>query len=396
VAKLKLSAIIQETDEAAVLEDIEEGAMAGRDKFSKLLETHAELTAQLFFLKQLQVGNLKASTEAAAYKELKSGNTELCVALEQDEFTKNRIHGIADELERELAKVTELDEAYRAQLVLYEDKEATRKERRALKRAYDDAVQHEENAKGLVEKAQEQMAEQQGRGKKIEGERAAVQNEVEELHGLQEGVKKEYSQALAWYEAMTGIRHNLLAGITLCPDSARGHSISFQVAAPLGNPQTAINTSSIVKVCFDKEHVVMTDIQVQSTSGVPCTDLAVHAIKLNDWQMFLQEYHFRCLNVALTEQEVKNMGDKHAVTWLGMSTVATQGFSHLFEAKVDSKCIRLVADLEYPQSHSIMHHIKEGNTLEELDCTSVESAQGSKVCAVLDSMEVASEVAQVA
>ena len=66
------------------------------------------------------MGNLKASTEAAAYKvirdlcqgcydslvvqELKSGNTELCVALEQDEFTKNRIHGIADELERELAK----------------------------------------------------------------------------------------------------------------------------------------------------------------------------------------------------------------------------------------------------------------------------------------------------
>ena len=47
--------ILQETDEAAVLEDIEEGAMAGRDKFSKLLETHAELTAQLFFLKQLQV-----------------------------------------------------------------------------------------------------------------------------------------------------------------------------------------------------------------------------------------------------------------------------------------------------------------------------------------------------
>ena len=54
-----------------------------------------------------------------------------------------------------------------------------------------------------------------------------------------------------------------------------------------------------------EEHVVMTDIQVQSTSGVPCTDLAVHAIKLNDWQMFLQEYHFRCLNVALTEQEVE-------------------------------------------------------------------------------------------
>ena len=72
-----------------------------------------------------------------------------------------------------------------------------------------------------------------------------------------------------------------------------------------------------------------------------------------------------------------------------MKNVIPRGFGHLFQAELPTKSLQLMADLEYPQAHSMLHAVGVDGMFKELDECSDEQicAQGgSRVQAAVAAM----------
>ena len=200
-----------------------------------------------------------------------------------------------------------------------------------------------------------------------------------------EAVVTDYAKSLAWYESLTGMLGNL-SGISIAPGGVMANSLKFQAAPPLDTADDSqTNTGGTVTVHFNQGHDAVVRIEVENSADVPYNDIAMHAVTTNDWPLFLREYHFRCLNVALTELEVNSTSGESAVVWMGVKNMAPHGFAHLFQAEVASKVIRLAADLEYPQEHASIHHVGDHDEFELVqDCDDeqlLQSVGGSRLLA---------------
>jgi len=395
-SKLRISGIVQDCTDNDVAEDEVEQRLVkqSREKFAKLMETHTELTARIFFLKQLQVGSFGPRAVTAAHKELLQAKNDLSGMLENDEFSKASIHMIADDCQAELEKVFQLDAEYRELLDQLADKEEERKVRRGLKRDYDDAVMTEGDVKANIGQVEDSIARSRAQARESAESAVAMQGERENLE-VEAKTMRDFAKTLDWYEALTGMLGGL-GGLTIATGGVDETSISIDVSPPLGESEVSVaNSKATVKFTFDEGHVVLQKIEVMNAVEVPFKDLALHAIKMNDWQLFIREYRFRCLNVALTEQEVS--ASEGVVSWMGMKNVVPKGFGHVFVAKGHD--IQVMADLEYPQSHSIMHKLGvSGRATVALECEE-EHAQkhgGSKVCALLAAQVEAMEAMEAA
>ena len=305
VAKLRLSSIVQETIESAVDSDVAEHITAARDKFSKLMATHTELSAKLFFLKQLRIGSFGRAVEMASHRELIEAKGDLESQLERDEFAKSAIHAIADDLETELGKVMELREEYRLLVEQLEVQEAERKERRGLKHLYEETAGEESTLKAKIGAVEDSIAATRAEVRRCAEEEVRLTEEREALRG-EAATLKEYKDSLEWYEALTGMLGGL-GGIAIAPGGLTENTITFVVLEPLPEQaETKFNCKSSVKLTFNEEHTALTQAEAKtwSQAELPHNDLSLHAVKTNDWQFFLREYRFRALNVVRTEQEV--------------------------------------------------------------------------------------------
>jgi len=400
VSKLRLPSIVQDAIEAAEQGDVDGKVKSAQDKFAKLMENHTELTGKLFFLKQLSLdSSFGKAAESAALRSLAEAKSGLDAQLEADEFTKSAIHTIADDLECELARVMELREEYRSLVEHLETADSERKFRRRLKAEYEEAMGTEAELKARVGAAEDRIAAGRNAQREAVGEEARLVEERETLDA-EAGAVRAYAGTLEWYEGLTGMLGGL-GGLTIATGGVKEHAITFTVAAPLPEePETSANCRHNVKVSFDRDHTAVRKIEAKSWSkhAVPHVDLANHAIQSNDWQGFLREYRFRCLNVALTEREAASFGE--TLAWVGVQNVVPQGFGHVFEAPGGGlgPGKQLMADLEYPQPHSLLHAVIGEGVFEERECTEEEAEQhgGSRVQAVLSAMEGSALCAEVA
>ena len=208
-------------------------------------------------------------------------------------------------LQGELAKVTELREEYRTLVEELEAAETERRTRRSLRCEYDEVVRDEADLKAAAAEAETTAAAAKQEARTAAEEEARL-TEAKEALEEQAGAVRSYAGSLEWYEALTGMIGGL-GGLSIATGGVQAHTITFTMAAPLPEEkETAHNCRHNVKVSFNRDHTAVRKVEAKSWSKqeVPHNDLAAHAVQSNDWQGFLREYRFRCLNVALTEREV--------------------------------------------------------------------------------------------
>jgi len=317
---------------------------------------------------------------SSAHKAQLAATQELSSVKQQTQLAMTEIHAVAEALDKDLAETQQLNEEYRETVEECLVKEHDRRDRHQVQKDLQASEMHKAQLQQELHERQRAVAESQ---ENLQSMLAVVKKQQKQVVEM-----KAQEQAVCWYQSLQGML-TALGGIRIAPNGVQETCITFQVA----NIHADAVPDATVAVHFaQKQHKTVREIEVLGEDVVPFNDLAVSAVRMNNWQMFLQEYQFRCMNVGECKAEVDSVAAQCGLTWVGVKEAELIGFAHYFEAPCAASShspLKLLADLEYPQQHSVVWWRRDDGSSVVLNCTDeeIEQHEGSRLLASLQKIQ---------